>query len=127
MFIMIGVSILFISSITSIYLLLISFKPIEECKFFKKIKGSTDNNNLIFYKHISKYDFNGYKEALSKKYNIDDIDNNQYALDIINQILINSKTAVRKYNIADSAIKILMIGFSSYLIMLLLYFVFKYF
>lgn len=82
----------------SLLFLLSSLSPITD-KFSKfKTENITDKDNLTYYGDISKYDNNIYKNGLSLRYETNISDNDYYFLDLINQIVINSKIAYRNLN-----------------------------
>lgn len=56
-------------------------------------------DNLLYFGDIAKYDNNSYKIAVSNKYKITNDDN--YTSDLINQIVISSKIAYRKFKLPE--------------------------
>lgn len=98
-FIILFIIIFFLFYIVSLLLTLDSFSPIID-KFIKiNSVGNVDmqKDNLIFYGDIAKYGSDTYKNALINRYSMS-INNDDYdALDLIDQIVVNSKITNKKY------------------------------
>ena len=103
-----------------------SFLPITNK--FKNInfKCSIDilKDNLLYFVDIAKYDNYSYKSAISDKYKITNGDD--YILDLINQIVINSKIAYRKFKLSERICYFLFIGLGIYLFSIVEYLINKY-
>lgn len=110
----IGSGIFFIAYIISIYFILISLKPYTNKEKNNKIKSNTNNEyNLLFFGDISKCSYDDYKNYLMNKYNI--CTNNGYILDLINQIVNNSKIVNKKFNYLKKIAITLEIGIGIYI------------
>lgn len=124
--IILGSSIFSIFYIISLILLLCSFLPITNISKNINFKCSIDilKDNLLYFGDIAKYDNNSYKTAISDKYKITNDDD--YILDLINQIVINSKIAYRKFKLSEKICYLLSIGLGIYSFSVFAFFINKY-
>lgn len=124
--IVLGSFIFIIFYIISLFLLLCSLLPITNK--FKNINSKSNINkskdNLLYFGDIAKYDNDSYKTALYNRYQIVNSDN--YILDLINQIVINSKITYRKFKLSERICCLLFIGLGIYLFSIVAYFINKY-
>lgn len=120
-----GSFIFIIFYIISLFLLLCSLSPITNK--LKNINSKCNINrakdNLLYFGDIAKYD-DSYKSAISDRYKITNGDD--YILDLINQIVINSKIAYKKFKFLKRICLILSIGLGMYLSSVVAYFINKY-
>lgn len=103
---------------------LISFSPeinLPEYLNYRKSKSVSDNDNLLFYAHISKYSYKNYLTKIYYKYSgINKTDFSNFEIDLTCQIIINSKIATRKINLFKWAIAPTISGVSTVLLCLLI-------
>lgn len=121
----VGSYLFFTTYIISIFFMLQSLKPDTNKEKNNKIKSNTNNEcNLIFFGDISKCSYDDYKNYLINKYNI--CTNNGYILDLINQIVNNSKIVNKKFNYLKKITIMLEIGIGIYIASIIGYIIDKF-
>lgn len=109
--IIVFIIVFFLIYIASLLLTLDSFSPIID-KFIKINSGDNvdmQKDNLIFYGDIAKYSVDTYKDALINRYSISINSDDYDTLDLINQIVVNSKIANKKYEYSKIICRLLSI------------------
>jgi len=88
-----AIFLIIVSAISS----LISFIPQLKISSFTHKKRMEKETNLIFYGHIAKYEPQSYIEALYAESGAEPVAITSIELDYAQQIIVNSRIAVRKY------------------------------
>ncbi|WP_338100241.1 Pycsar system effector family protein [Methanolapillus africanus] len=81
-----------------------SFMPNIKLQFLYKGKTPAETDSLIYYEHISKYDVETYLTAVNRRYFDSEATPGNLDFDVAAQIIINSRSAYRKYSISYYAI-----------------------
>lgn len=83
---------------------LISFLPHIEIPVLKSRSPSDESSNLLFYGDICDHDTSSYVSALCSRYGfaLDDVD--AFEKELAEQIVVNSRIAVRKYRMFETAL-----------------------
>ncbi|WP_338101953.1 Pycsar system effector family protein [Methanolapillus millepedarum] len=91
-------------AVLAITVSLSSFMPNIKLQYLYKGKEPADSDSLIYYEHISKYDVDTYLTAINRRYFDSEATPGNLDFDVAAQIIINSRSAYRKYSISYYAI-----------------------
>lgn len=99
---------------------LFSFLPQTKITWPWRTRNPKNSDNLLFYGHLERYDENGLIDEIERKYALKS-ENKNIEYDLANQIIQNSKIAMRKYRYFSLAIWFVIMGFLSFPITIVLY------
>jgi len=83
---------------------LLSFFPRTKLPWLNQKKKPSENDNPIFFAHISYYSPHDYLRLLQAAVNKNDYNATQFDISLAEQIIINSQIAVRKYRFFNIAL-----------------------
>ncbi len=114
--------------VTSASLCIISFAPQLQMPWFKGCGKPDPNDNLLFYSHIAKYPPKNYLSKLYTLCNKQKPENlPELELDYAEQIVTNSRIALRKYKYFKSSVWLTVAALLSVPVTFLLYLADKYY
>jgi hypothetical protein len=102
----------------SLYISLSSFTAKLNPEKFNKLENISNDDNLLFYGHICKYNSETYLEKIFIRYG-ECREPSKYEKDLANQIVINSKIAVEKYKKFNCSLKCILLGIIAFIINLI--------
>jgi len=89
---------------TSIVIAIASFIPRLTPPFWIKMDKKEEKDNPIFFGHACKYSKKTYLQLLDKKYGFTEGEVSAFEIDLVDQIINNSKIAFIKYRMFNSAV-----------------------
>lgn len=97
-------------SLSSLIIGIISFLPATRIKFHLSSQQTSKVDNLLFFGHISKYESQEYLKVFAKKIGNNSYQINEFDSDISNQLITNSKIALKKFNFFKVSVWVCLIG-----------------
>ncbi|WNY26380.1 Pycsar system effector family protein [Methanolapillus ohkumae] len=91
-------------AVIAITVSLSSFMPNVKLQYLYKGKDPAESDSLVYYEHISKYDVESYLTAINRRYFDSEATPGNLDFDVAAQLIINSRSAYRKYSISYYAI-----------------------